>query len=65
MVADVRYHSAVCVGVVYEEYADQRLSFTDARTVALVDYHDIGGVSSFDDDLKSVTERVAPTAVAD
>lgn len=37
-------------GVMYEEYADQRLNLTDARTVALVDHHDIDGVSNSDDD---------------
>ena len=44
----------------YETYADQNLSFTDAMTVAMVDYHDIGAVLSFDDDFDGVVERLAP-----
>jgi predicted nucleic acid-binding protein len=44
----------------YETYADQDLSFTDAMTVAMIEYHDIDAVLSFDDDFDGVVDRLAP-----
>jgi len=49
---------------VFERYDDQRLSFTDATTVALVDEHDVDAVLSFDDDFDGIVERVDPADVA-
>lgn len=34
----------------FDRYDDQRLSFTDATTIALCDHHDLDYVLSFDDD---------------
>ena len=48
---------------VYEKYTDQDLSFTDAMTVAMVDYHDIDAVLSFDDDFDGVVDRLAPERI--
>jgi predicted nucleic acid-binding protein len=48
---------------VHERYADHALSFTDAVTVAAVDFHDIDTVLSFDDDFDGVTDRQPPAAV--
>ncbi|MDS0261659.1 PIN domain-containing protein [Haloarcula sp. S1CR25-12] len=49
---------------VHQEYADHRLSFTDAMTVTLVDYHDIDTVLSFDDDFDGVVDRLDPATIA-
>lgn len=49
---------------VFTRYDDQRLSFTDAMTVALVDTHDVDAVLSFDDDFDGIADRLAPEAVA-
>jgi predicted nucleic acid-binding protein len=49
----------------YETYADQRLSFTDAMTVAMLDHHDIDAVLSFDDDFDGVVDRLAPEDVVE
>ena len=48
---------------VYERYADQELSFTDAMTVAMVEHHDIDAVLSFDDDFDGVVDRLAPESI--
>jgi hypothetical protein len=48
---------------VYERYADQELSVTDAMTVAMVEHHDIDGVLSFDDDFDGVVDRLAPESI--
>lgn len=50
---------------IFERYDDQRLSFTDAATVALVRYHDIDGVLAFDDDFDGIVDRLEPPAVAE
>jgi predicted nucleic acid-binding protein len=47
----------------FEQYADQQLSFTDATSVALVEYHDIEHVLSFDDDFDGVVARVDPDEI--
>jgi predicted nucleic acid-binding protein len=47
----------------YERYADQELSFTDAMTVAMVEHHDIDAVLSFDDDFDGVVDRLAPESI--
>ncbi len=44
----------------YETYADHDLSFTDAMTVAMSEYHGIDAVLSFDDDFDGVVDRLAP-----
>jgi predicted nucleic acid-binding protein len=49
----------------YETYADQKLSFTDAMTVAMVEQHDIDAVLSFDDDFDGVVDRLAPENIVD
>lgn len=49
---------------VFERYDDQRLSFTDATTVALVEDGDVDAVLSFDDDFDGVVERVDPRDVS-
>lgn len=49
----------------YEQYADHELSFTDAMTVAMVDYHEIDTVLSFDDEFDGVVDRLAPETVTD
>jgi len=48
---------------VFERYDDQRLSFTDATTVALVRHHDIDHVLSFDDDFDGLVGRLSPKMV--
>lgn len=48
---------------VFERHDDQRLSFTDATTVALCRRHDVGAVLSFDDDFDGIVDRVDPAAV--
>lgn len=45
---------------VFEQYTDQRLSFTDATTVALCERHGFDHVLSFDDDFDGVTDRIDP-----
>ncbi|WP_436902611.1 type II toxin-antitoxin system VapC family toxin [Halovenus halobia] len=45
---------------VFERYDDQRLSFTDASTVALCERHAIDAVVSFDDDFDGVVDRIEP-----
>ena len=49
--------------VLFEEYADQSLSFTDATTVATADVHSIDYVLSFDDDFDGVVECLDPSSV--
>jgi len=49
----------------HQKYADHGLSFTDAMTVALVQYHDIDSVLSFDGDFDGIIDRLAPAVVAD
>jgi len=48
---------------VFDRYDDQRLSFTDASTIALCDRHDIDAVLSFDDDFDGLVKRVDPETV--
>ncbi len=48
---------------VYERYADQELSFTDATTVAMVEHHDVDAVLSFDDGFDGVVDRLAPESI--
>ncbi|MEZ3117663.1 type II toxin-antitoxin system VapC family toxin [Halobaculum sp. MBLA0147] len=50
---------------IQETYDDQTLSFTDAVTVATVEYHDLDTVLSFDDDFDGVTDRLSPATVVD
>lgn len=45
---------------IFERYDDQRLSFTDATTVALVRECDIDAVVSFDDDFDGLVDRTDP-----
>ena len=45
---------------VHRTYADHDLSFTDAMTVAMVEYHEIDGVLSFDDDFDGIVSRLVP-----
>jgi len=45
---------------VFERFDDQRLSFTDATTVALTERHDVDCVLSFDDDFDGLVERADP-----
>lgn len=47
-------------GEAFERFADHRLSFTDASTVALVEERGIDVVLSFDDGFDGVVERVDP-----
>lgn len=46
----------------FERYDDQKLSFTDATTIALTERHGIDAVLSFDDDFDGLVNRVDPTA---
>lgn len=48
---------------IFERYADQELSFTDATNVALVNRHGLDGVLSFDDDFDGVVPRFDPARV--
>lgn len=50
---------------VFERYADQSLSFTDAATVALVREREIDHVLSFDDDFDGLVDRLDPRTVAE
>ena len=45
---------------VHQTYADRELSFTDAMTVAMVEYHEVDGVLSFDDDFDGIVLRLVP-----
>ncbi|MEZ3163809.1 PIN domain-containing protein [Halorubrum sp. RMP-47] len=45
---------------VHETYADHEISFTDAMTVAMVKYHEIDGILSFDDDFDGIVPRLVP-----
>lgn len=45
---------------IFERYGDQRLSFTDATSVALCSRYGIDGVLSFDDDFDGVVSRIDP-----
>ncbi|MGM0447465.1 MAG: type II toxin-antitoxin system VapC family toxin [Methanobacteriota archaeon] len=45
---------------VHQTYADHDLSFTDAMTVAMIEYHEIDGVLSFDDDFDGIVSRLVP-----
>ena len=47
----------------FEEYADQDLSFTDVMTVVLVEQHDVDSVLSFDDDFDGIVDRLAPGSI--
>lgn len=49
----------------YEQYTDHELSFTDAMTVAMVEYHEVDSVLSFDDDFDGVVDRLDPKVVAE
>jgi len=49
---------------VFERYDDQRLSFTDATTVAFAETNDIDTVLSFDDDFDGLVDRTDPADVA-
>jgi predicted nucleic acid-binding protein len=49
--------------VVFEEYSDQSLSFTDATTVAVAESRGIDYVLSFDNDFDGVVERLEPASV--
>lgn len=48
---------------VFERYADQALSFTDATSVALIRRHDLDGILSFNDDFDGVVHRFEPESV--
>ena len=50
---------------IFERYDDQRLSFTDATTVALIRHHDIDRVLAFDDDFDGLVDRLDPGTVAE
>jgi len=52
-----RFHQAIDL---VAQYSDQRLSFTDATTVTLVDEHDIDYVLSFDSDFDGIVDRLDP-----
>lgn len=45
---------------IFERYDDQRLSFTDATTIALTKRNDVDCVLSFDDDFDGLVERLEP-----
>lgn len=47
----------------FEASRDQALSFTDAMTIAAVEFHDIDAVLSFDDDFDGVVDRLDPADV--
>jgi predicted nucleic acid-binding protein len=49
---------------VFERYDDQRLSFTDATTVAFAETNDIDTVLSFNDDFDGLVDRTDPAEVA-
>jgi Predicted nucleic acid-binding protein, contains PIN domain len=45
---------------IHQTYADHELSFTDAMTVAMIKYHEIDDLLSFDDDFEGVVPRLVP-----
>lgn len=47
----------------YQQYTEHGFSFTDAMTVAIVEYHGIDSVLSFDDDFDGVIDRLDPEDV--
>ncbi|WP_331235257.1 type II toxin-antitoxin system VapC family toxin [Natronorarus salvus] len=49
--------------LLFERYDDHALSFTDASTVALTEYHGIDRVLSFDEDFDGLVDRLDPTEV--
>jgi Predicted nucleic acid-binding protein, contains PIN domain len=57
-----RFEDAVAV---YERYDDHDLSFTDAMSIAMVQYHDVDALLSFDDDFDGIVDRLAPATVVD
>ena len=57
-VSRARFGDAIAA---FERYDDQRLSFTDATTVALARHHGIDHVLTFDDDFDGVVSRIDPT----
>lgn len=57
-VSRARFEDAV---ETFEHYADQRLSFTDATTVALSRHHGIDHVLAFDSDFDGIVSRIDPT----
>jgi predicted nucleic acid-binding protein len=59
-VSDARFADAI---EVFEQYDDQRLSFTDATTVALAQHHGIDHILSFDDDFDGLASRLDPLEV--
>ncbi|WP_311172574.1 type II toxin-antitoxin system VapC family toxin [Halobellus ordinarius] len=48
---------------IFERYDDQRLSFTDATTIALAERHGIDRVLSFDDDFDGIVRRTDPSGI--
>ena len=48
----------------YDQYSDHQLSFTDAMTVVMVEFHGIDAVVSFDDDFDGIVDRRAPATIA-
>lgn len=48
----------------FERYDDHALSFTDATSVALVEYHDVDHLLTFDDDFEGLVERLDPADLA-
>ena len=48
---------------VFEQYTDQKLSFTDATSVALCERRGFDCILSFDDDFDGVSNRVDPTTL--
>lgn len=48
----------------FERFDDQKLSFTDATTVALCRRHAIDSVLSFDDDFDGIVTRIDPATLA-
>lgn len=49
----------------FDRFADHTLSFTDAMTIAMMDYHAIDSVLSFDDDFDGIVDRLEPASVAE
>lgn len=47
----------------FERYDDQRLSFTDATTIALCERESIDRILSFDSDFDGLFARISPDAV--
>ncbi len=61
-VSDGRFADAIDV---FEQYDDQRLSFTDATTVALSQHYGIDYVLTFDDDFDGIVSRIDPLEFED